>query len=143
MKKQTKQSQAANEHLIIPPILTRIDSVRQKLAGTDRTDHLRELDLWEQRAKKDLITLSLRGHEGIDMIIQQAKESIAQCQAKLRTERPDPKADVNKYFLDHQFLFQQIDLWGWFLGLFSEAQIDLDAIEIELAQQEEGEEDDM
>lgn len=130
-----------NQHLVIPPILSRIDKVRQMLAGTDRTDHLHELEVWEQRAKKDIILLSLQGHEGIDMIIKQAKETIALCQSKLRTERPSAitEKDAIRYTLEREFLFQQIDLYGWFLGMFQEAQVDIDAIEMELAQQEEEE----
>jgi len=130
----TKTTKKTNQHLKIPPVLERIALVRQRMQGTDRDDQLDEIDQWEARAKKSLILLSLQGHEGIDMIMEKAKDTIRECQKRLKEQRPRDMGEKSavQYALDREFIFQQIDLWSWFLTIFIDAKEDVEIIQREL-----------
>lgn len=123
-----------------PPILERIIAVRAKLAGTDRDDHLREVDVWEAKAKKALIFMSMKGHEGIDMLITKAREEIQLINIELTKEPTENDEWADAQFaqeaLKRRALFAQRNLWHWFLGLFDEAAEDLKIIEGDIALQE-------
>ncbi len=117
----------ANKILEENEILLRIAKIREKLGDTDRTDNLKELEQWEAKAKKALIFLNLKGHEGIEMIINKAKEEILNRQESLKSKRPaslDPQEAI-KYASDRAFDFLGIDMWTWFLNLFLESELDL------------------
>lgn len=119
---------AKKKHLKQPALLDRLEDLREKLAdGADANQIL----AWENRAKKALITLSLKGHEGIDMLIEKAKEEISYRQQIIQTVRPrdfSPEGAL-KYANQQAIHFTAIDMWLWFIGLFTEAEEDLAEIE--------------
>ena len=134
-----------------PPQLERIYELRKKLYGTDRDDHVEELDLWERKTKKALIFLNLKEHEGIPDLLAKADEEIQLINAKLLAEEFGPNIAPEDYrpeVLIHQSLARQrlIDLrtmWMWFKSLFEEAKTDLNEVEAFLEGQEDpGIEDD-
>ncbi len=122
--------------LTTPNILKEINLVRSKLAGTDRTDHLAEVEQWERDAKKALIFLSMQGHEGIQMIVDKAKNEIQTCNKELISDRQRDRSD-EEYARSRQFLFDRIDLWTWFLNLFVESEEKLREIRASLDLQKE------
>jgi hypothetical protein len=129
---------AENAHLPEEDIFKRINAVRKRLGSTDRTDNLEETKAWERRAKRDLILLNLKKHEGIQMILDKAKEEISIRNKALRTERPTDLSpnSVAKYATERAFHFQALDLWTWFLSLFLDAEQDLKDLEAALEYEE-------
>ncbi len=128
---------------ILPPepeILVRIQKVRMKLAGSDRDDHVRETEQWEEQAKKALILLNLQGHEGIKMVLERARREIREINWKLTEERAvggEFRSDwlINDS-LEREDLIKMRRLWQWFLQLFGEAQENIQRITSELEVQE-------
>ena len=118
-----------------PAILDRIEELREKLSDGGDTTQILE---WEKRAKKSLILLSLKGHEGIEMIIEKAKDEIQYRQEIIKTIRPrdfSPEGAI-KYAGEQALHFTAIDMWLWFIGLFTESEEDLASIEYEIAADE-------
>lgn len=126
-----------NEILKEPEILKHLADVRTKFAAEE--EGAERFELWEKQAKNALIMLSLNGHEGIEMIKNKAKEEIKERYLYLKTTRPTDlsQAGMTKYVTDHVFTFQTIDLWTWFLNLFSDAKEVLEEIEHELEVEDE------
>ncbi len=125
--------------LTTPDILKEINLVRSKLAGTDRTDQVAEVEQWERDAKKALIFLSMQGHEGIQMVVGKARKEIESCNRELIGERQRDRSDAD-YARSRQFLFDRIDLWTWFLNLFVESEEKLREIRANLDLQKETDE---
>ncbi len=122
-----------------PKELDRLYKLRARLAGTDRDDHLEEINKWEKEIKKALIFLNLRGHEGIGMLIDRANEEIAQVDEILRSTRPvdlSPEG-VTKYAYESARLFDRKELWEWFKTLFDGAESALKDAEVFLDGQED------
>lgn len=131
----------ANEILKAPKELERLYKLRARLSGTDRTDHLDEIDKWEKEIKKALIFLNLKGHEGIGMLIDKANDEIGQVDEILRSTRPTDLSPegVTKYAYETARLFDRKELWEWFKTLFDGAETALKDAEVFLDGQEEDE----
>lgn len=132
-----------NKILKQPEILTRIAEVRKKFAGSEE-EAIKFKD-WEDQAKKALLVLSMEGHEGIQIMIDKAREEIKQRNSIIKTIRPaDFTPDgLAEYALANSFHFQVIDLYTWFISLFADAKdvladIDREVLaEAELQEQDE------
>lgn len=123
-----------------PAELERLAALRKKLYGTDRDDHLDELDMWEKKIKKALIFLNLKEHEGIPDIIAKAKEEIHLINLKLLTEEGtvdtyNPEVLIHKS-IERQRLIDLRTVWTWFLSLFGDATTALKEAEAFLQVQE-------
>lgn len=128
-----------------PPELDRLYAIRQKLAGTDRDDHMAELDERERKIKRALIALNLKGHEGITMLLERANEEIKSINLKLLEERKtdgtfSPEALINDS-LERQRLLDLRMVWQWFKGFFSEAEDEMKANREFLDEQEKEEDE--
>lgn len=133
----------ANKILKENEILERIAKVRERLGETDSEESLKELALWEAKTKKALIFLNLKGHEGIDAMIEKAKEEIKIRRESLHVKRPSSlslEASAH-YASEAAFTFATIDLWTWFLNLFLESEADLKDVLDSLDREETPEED--
>ena len=124
-----------------PPELDRLYALRAKLYGTDRDDHLAELDMWEKKIKKALIFLNLKEHEGIPDLIAKANEEIHAINIKLLTETTgedtyNPEALIHRS-LERQRLLDLRSMWTWFKSLFEEAKTELSEAEAFLVIQED------
>lgn len=124
-----------------PPELERLYALRAKLYGTDRDDHLAELDMWEKKIKKALIFLNLKQHEGIPDLIAKANEEIRLINLKLLTETGEeetynPEALIHRS-LERQRLLDLRSMWTWFKTLFEEAKTELSEAEAFLTQQDD------
>lgn len=124
-----------------PPELDRLYALRAKLYGTDRDDHLAELDMWEKKIKKALIFLNLKEHEGIPDLIAKANEEIHAINIKLLTETAsedtyNPEALIHRS-LERQRLLDLRSMWTWFKSLFEEAKTELSEAEAFLVIQED------
>ncbi len=108
-----------NNYLPTPKIIDDINRVRARIAGTDRDDHLQEIDDWEAKAKESLLKLSISDNEGIRMLIGEAKE---QLQAAMESLLTKPKAFDTEYVLKQQSLYALQDMWLWFLNFFESAE---------------------
>ncbi len=146
MPNMTKDKKAR----VLPPepqILDRIRKVRMQLAGSDREDHVRETEQWEARAKKALIIMSAAGHEGIQIIMEKARQEIRQINWKLVEEREVGFEFTTEMLindsLEREDLLKMRKLWQWFLQIFGESQEDLNRITQELQVQESGEQEDI
>lgn len=130
-------SKRTNKVLKEPEILLRIAEARERMAD----DELPQFEIWERRAKKNLILLSLKGHEGIDMLMDKAREEIKYRHSVLKSVRPInmSPSGVQKYAQENAVHFMTIDMWTWFLQLFVESQAELDQILTELNITEERE----
>lgn len=129
-----------------PQILERIRNVRMKLEGTDREDHIRETQIWEERAKKALILINLQGHEGMKMVLERARQEIRQINWELVKEEEgeaifayDPNLLISKQ-LKRDDLVKMRRLWEWLMGLFGEAEADVKSITAEITIQENDDE---
>lgn len=125
--------------------LKRIAAVRKKLvdSGTDRDDHIKEVDEWTVRAKRALIILNLQGHEGIQMITARAKQEMTDILKVLKTKRPkdlSPDGSV-AYSMEVKDMFNRLDLWEWFHNLFVEAEDEIRIITANLDEQEQTDEE--
>lgn len=132
-----------NNVLQQPAALEKVAQVRQKLAGTDRDDHLEIVDGWEKKVKDSLIKLSLTGHEGIQMLVKHATDRIVEINKSLRSDQTDSfsAADMQKYAISNARKFEQKAMWLYFLSFFSDAQATLDSVEEDLDKQLSDEEE--
>jgi hypothetical protein len=130
---------AGNRVLHEHPLLIRINKIRERLAGSDRTDHIQDTIEWERRAKRALIMMNARGHEGIQMIMEKAKEEIAYRNNSLATRRPEDMSPegMHKYTTDRSLDFLALDMWLWFLNLFIDADQEMKDLEATIAIQEQ------
>lgn len=120
------------------PILERINAVRTKLLKGASDDHLEVVAGWERKAKKSLIALSLQGHEGIEMLREQAKLEIRQINRKLLEDSGDLQfKDPELYAARNYQLIVQRRTWLWFINFFVDAKTDLRDVEAELDLEEE------
>lgn len=123
-----------------PPQLERLSALRAKLYGTDRDDHVAELDMWERKVKKALIFLNLKKHEGIPDILLKANEEIRAINAKLLEDRVQNNAYTPDMLindsLERQRLLDLRSVWVWFKTLFEEAKTDLNEVDAFLQEQE-------
>lgn len=136
---------AGNKVLTNPPELDRLYKLREKLANTDREDHLLELDGWERKIKKALIFLNLQGHEGIQQLIAKANEEIREIDEVLIGTRPLDLSGEGalKYTYEAARLHDRRELWSWFKNLFQEANADLkDADQFLIGQEDDPNEGD-
>ena len=128
--------------LQVPPELERIEKVRAKLTGTDREDHLKELDIWATKVKKAAILLSLEGHEGIQMILDKADEELASIdQVLLEGSKPkelSPEGAM-QHAMEQYAIYEKRELWTWFRGLFTDARREIKEVRQDLDLQEEEE----
>lgn len=131
----------AEKILTNPPELERLYKLREKLAGTDRDDHLAELDSWERKIKKALIFLNLQGHEGIQQLIEKADAEVKEIDEILVGTRPLDLSGEGalKYTYEAARLHDRRELWSWFKTLFGEAETDLKDAEQFLNGQEDDE----
>lgn len=112
-----------------PPELKKIEALRKKLTGADPS-HLAEVDRWEKKAKNALIFQSLEKHEGILMILTQAALKIKEVDEVLLAFKPkdfSPQA-MAKYTYETARLFDQKELWSWFIELFGRSRDELAAV---------------
>lgn len=131
---------AENKILKDPEELERLNKIRAQLTGTDRDDHVGELDDWEQRIKQALIFLNLKGHEGIDMILARANDEIRAINLELIAdvgEGTHTEAALIAESMNRRELLYRRKLWTWFKELFTEAESEMDAARAFLASQEE------
>lgn len=123
----------------VPPELARIAALRAKLAGTDRDDHLAELDIWETKVKKAAILLSLQGHEGIQILLDHANQELRDIDEVLR-EGSKPKLLSPEGSMTHTMeqwaLFERKELWEWLRSLFTDAKRDIREVGRDLDMQE-------
>lgn len=126
------------DDLGVPPELARIDALREKLSGTDRDDHVADIDAWERKVKKSAILLSLQKHEGIQMILDRIDEECAEIDEALRLGKPtDFSPDgMAKYVYVQKALFDRRELWEWFRSLFTDAKRDIKEVQGDLDVQE-------
>ena len=125
------------------PLLLRIQKVRERLYGSDRTDHLEETIKWENRAKKALILMNAKGHEGFQILLEQAKKEIQERNRSLKERRPEDMSPdgMHKYTTERAMDFLALDLWAWFLSIFMDAETEIKDLENILASEEAPEED--
>lgn len=121
----TNRKLAANKILTIPPVLEALYAIKEKLADSDRDDQLEEVLAKEEKVKDAIIKLSLTGHEGIQLLVKQATEELKETYAKLMKTpllSDSVIADTGAYAFRQQCLFNQRDLWLWFLNFFTDAE---------------------
>lgn len=102
--------------ITIPKILQDFAKLRGKLLGTDRPDHLEELQGREEEIKTALLKLSAKKHDGIKLLEKAAQEELHDVYLKLLHQKAD---DPN-----HAHLLALRDVWVWFSSFF----LDADAI---------------
>ena len=134
---------AGNRVLHEHPLLVRIQKVRERIAGSGREDQIQETIEWERRAKKALILMNAKGHEGFQIVLEFAKEQIKERNRSLKERRPEDMSPegMHKYTTERAMDFLALDLWAWFLSLFMDAEIDLKDLENTLALEETPEDD--
>lgn len=124
-----------------PPILKRIYAVRDALVrgNTDRDDHIAETFEWEKKAKKALIALNLKGHEGVKILLENAVRERAVIDDELKHSRPKSvsQADLMEYAIGNVLLIERKKMWDGFIDIFNVAEEDITALETELLEQEE------
>lgn len=127
-----------------PPELDRLYRVRARLAGTDRDDHIEELNIWEGKIKKALIALNLKGHEGITMLIDRAKDEIREINDVLTSTRPvNLSAEgAQQYAYEAARLHDKKSMWEWFMEFFQEAETSISEAGVFLSDQEFVDEED-
>lgn len=111
------------------PILAKIQQLRDKFLNADISDH-RMIDDWEARAKKALITNSLKKHEGILMIIEKIKEDIKDINDVLVTAKSNELSDSER-----NSLIDVKKFYKWFLQLFTDSREVLESIDKEIEDQ--------
>lgn len=76
-----------------PKLLSNLQKIRQKLVGTDRDDHIDEVNEWEREAKQALLLDNLQEHAGIKIIVKKLHEDIKHIDARLMREKSDTMPD--------------------------------------------------
>lgn len=122
-----------------PEELERLMAIRQKLVGTDRDDHLSELDAVEKQIKKALIFLNLQGHEGIQQLLTKAREEIRDINRILMVQKPVSMGVASQFAYETHLLHARREMWAWFMNLFTEAEDSIKNVRGFLDLQEEDE----
>lgn len=139
--KKRKTPHLSTQAPILPDALHRIASLREKLTkgNTDREDHLQEIDAWERKVKKAVIILSLKGHDGIKMILEKTEQELKDIDEVLRTIRPtDFSPDgMSKHCHEIKSIHDRKDLWEWFRSFFTDAERDIQEVDSDLDLQDE------
>lgn len=110
-----------NKVLAIPKTLEALDRIKTRLGDTDRTDHIEEVESNEQKAKTAILKLSAYGHEGIQLLVKQAKEELAAIVEEINKEPTADLLDPIKFMVHQQGLFATKRVWLWFIGFFADA----------------------
>ncbi len=131
---------AKEQKLTIPPELERIARLRDKFvkAGADSSD-IEKLDQWDRKVKKSIILLSLRGNDGVAMILDRIAQELGEIDEVLRNAKPPaltPEGAI-AYTMEQAALFARRELWEWFWSLFTEAKRDIKEIKADLDAEEE------
>lgn len=124
-----------------PAHLDRLYALRAGLAGTDRDDHLEEINEWERKIKRALIFLNLKEHEGIPDLLARANQEIKEINARLLSEEltegeysPEKLISAS---IERQRLYDLRSVWMWFKSLFEDANNELKAADAFLMTQED------
>lgn len=80
---------------------------------------------WEAEAKRHLMTVSLKGHKGIEMILTNYKADIASMNDVLLNSRDLNESDRNR-LLDKREMYEK------FIRIFNDAETGLEKIEKEV-----------
>lgn len=132
-------------HLTIPPVLNRLATLRKTLSESpvgdpeERRGDIQQIDSWDMKARKALILLSLKGNEGIAMILAKIDEELQQIDEVIHSAKPtDMSPDgITKYANEQHAIFARRELWEWFRSLFTDAKRELREVDADLDVQEE------
>lgn len=128
-----------NQVLETDPIeLQKVATLRKFLEGTDRDDHIEQVDRWEKEIKEKLIAVSLQKHEGIEMLIKKSIIEIKSINQILVAEADPKPATPAEFEADchrRALLYEKRNLWSWFLNFFTDAKERLEVINKELDMQ--------
>lgn len=120
-----------------PKVLQNIKKIRAKLKGTDREDHLDEIEQWEKDAKKAILVANLQDHEGIKILSTNIALEIASLNTRLTTEKSDTLPETTR-----DVIIDVRDYMVWFLGFFADAQRSLKEVEETVENQLEEDDED-
>lgn len=126
-----------------PEELEKLARLRQWfIKNNGDSDDIAQIERWEKGVKAALIFNSLRGHEGLEMLIKHAYEEIDGIERVLMAQRPkDLSPDsAHAFAYETQMLHERVKLWNWFIDLFQASEDDLTALreEIDMQLEDEG-----
>lgn len=129
-----------NKILVIPKVLEDLARIRERLVGTDRDDHVEEVEHANDRATTALLRLSALENEGVKQLVKAATDELKDIYVAIADKpyigKQGSAADATRYAFELQCLHYQKDLWTWFLTFFVEAKQSKAEIEKFVADQE-------
>ena len=115
-----------------PISLKRIDELKRKLVGNE--DHVAEVLEWERKAKRALLTISLKKHQGVRIFLAGIVLMIKETNELLQNAKSGQLSDSER-----NGLIDKRDFMVWIITFFNEASEDLKSIEEELEYEMDGE----
>lgn len=111
-------------------VLKRIDELKSRLVHSEREDHVREVQEWERKAHRALLTLDLEANAGVKILIKEITRMVRETNELLVIA---PSKDLSDAQRDG--LIEKRDFMLWFLGFFGQAKQDVASLEKELEYQ--------
>lgn len=118
--------------------LARIDALKRKLIGTDRPDHIEIVSEWEKKAKKSLLLLDLKKHQGVKILADMCVEQIKEANELLNISKSDSLSSSER-----DSLIEKRNVLLWLLRLFGQARDDLNQVSEDVDKEFENEEEEM
>ena len=103
-------------------LLKKITEAKAKFLQTEDQN---VISSWEAEAKRHLMTVSLKGHKGIELILENYKKDIADMNEVLLTDRALTESDRVR-LLDRREMYEK------FIRIFDDAEKGLEKIEKEV-----------
>jgi len=114
-------------------VSTKFEKLKKKLYGAEPED-LEKVVLWEREFKEASLIDNLGELAAAKLLTKELERKIRMAEERLKTSKAEKLTpdDALAYCLEREISLKEIEIYNWFLGLFSTAKNTMEAVERKL-----------